>query len=182
MNDKRLTDPAPSLPQRPRFRLTPMTEEDGRQVCGWLYPEPYDRYRWPAWEQMVRQRKEFADPDIRKAQYLAVRDERGELAGYVQLFALDRAIRLGLGLRPDLCDRGYGKEVTLLAVREAAKRRPWAEIDLEVETWNRRAIRVYEKAGFRAQDEYERQAGHGAVRVLCMVWQGEPENSGVHVE
>ncbi|MDB4865867.1 MAG: N-acetyltransferase [Cohnella sp.] len=155
---------------RPLFRLEPMTEEDARQVCDWHYPEPYDRYRWLPWDQMVRQRREFADPDIRKAQYLSLRGRNRDLAGYVQLFPLDRAIRIGLGLRPDLCDKGFGKEVTLLAVQEAVRRRPWAEIDLEVETWNRRAVRAYEKAGFVASDEYERQAGHGAVHVLCMVW------------
>jgi ribosomal-protein-alanine N-acetyltransferase len=158
---------------RPLFRLEPMTEEDARQVCDWRYPEPYDRYRWLPWDQMVRQKREFADPDIRKAQYLSVRGRNRDLAGYVQLFPLDRAIRIGLGLRPDLCDQGFGKEVTLLAVQEAARRRPWAEIDLEVETWNRRAVRAYEKAGFVASEEYERQAGHGAVHVLCMVWRSD---------
>lgn len=154
----------------PNLQLRPMTESDARTLCDWRYPPPYDVYRWPAWEQMAAEGREFADREIRAAQYRSVVDENGDLAAYVQLFPLDRAIRLGLGLRPDLCGIGLGKDVVLLAAREARRLRPEAEIDLEVETWNSRAIKVYEKAGFIAADEYEKLASHGIVRVLCMTW------------
>jgi ribosomal-protein-alanine N-acetyltransferase len=158
------------------FRLEPMTAEDAADVSLWRYPAPYDRYRWPPWEQLVKDGREFADPDIRAAQYLSVRGKNGGLAGYVQLFPLDRAIRIGLGLRPDLCGIGLGGGVIGLAVEEALRRRPAAQVDLEVETWNRRAILAYKKAGFTAEDEYEKPASHGMVRILCMVWQ--PRETG----
>lgn len=159
------------MESKPAIMLDGMTEEDGQAVCGWIYPAPYDRYRWPSWETMKRQGKEFGDTDIRKAQYLSARNERGELVGYVQLFKLDRTIRIGLGLRPDCCGKGLGTIVTRMAVEEAKLRQPEAEVDLEVEQWNRRAIRAYEKAGFVVTDEYERKAAHGIVSVYCMVWQ-----------
>jgi len=154
------------------FRLCAMTESDGSRVCEWKYPPPYDRYCWPAWEHVLREAREFGDPDIRAAQYLSVRSEPGdELAAYVQLFPLDRAIRIGLGLRPDLCGLGYGASIIRLAAEEARRRRPDAEIDLEVEAWNRRAIKAYEKAEFSVQDRYQRRAEHGIVHIVCMVWQ-----------
>ncbi|WP_276357875.1 GNAT family N-acetyltransferase [Cohnella caldifontis] len=152
------------------FTLRPMTEEDARRLCEWRYPEPYDRYRWPAWEEMAKEGREFADPDIRAKQYVSFADAKGELAGYAQLFPLDRAVRLGIGLRPDLCGLGLGPEAILLAAREARRRRPDADIDLEVETWNERAVKAYKKAGFVVEDEYGKRAEHGIVRVLCMVW------------
>lgn len=90
--------------------------------------------------------------------------------GYAQLFPLDRAVRLGIGLRPDLCDRGLGPALIRLAAAEARAARPdAAEIDLEVEQWNERAVRAYEKAGFRITDSYERRASHGLVALHCMV-------------
>jgi RimJ/RimL family protein N-acetyltransferase len=156
------------------FHLRPMTEEDARRVCGWRYPEPYHVYRWPEWEEMVREGREFADPAIRAEQYVTLTEPGGELAGYAQLFPLDRAVRIGIGLRPDLCGLGLGREAILLAAEEARRRRPDAEIDLEVETWNRRAVNAYAKAGFVVEDEYERRAEHGIVRILCMVWRGKP--------
>ena len=156
------------------FQMRSMTEEDGSLICEWRYPPPYDRYRWLSWEQMKREMREFGDPAIRAAQYRSVRSGRDdELIAYVQLFPLDRAVRIGLGLRPDLCGCGHGGAVIRLAVQEAlrCKPRPDAEIDLEVETWNKRAIRAYEKAGFVPESRYDRQAEHGVVQVLCMVWQ-----------
>ena len=89
------------------MQLHPMTEKEAQAVTEWRYPPPYDVYRWPAWDDMQREEREFADPDIRAAQYLSVRDSQSQsLIGYMQLFPLDRAIRIGIGLRPDLCDQG----------------------------------------------------------------------------
>lgn len=159
---------------KPRFH--PMTEQDAQAVTEWRYPPPYDIYRWPDWEEMLRDDREFTDPAVREAQYLSVRDEDdadAPLLGYVQLFALDRAIRIGIGLRPDACGRGLGTSIVKLAVEEAARRMPGAEIDLEVEHWNKRAIRAYERAGFAIADVYTRRATHGVVNLYCMVWNGD---------
>ena len=155
----------------PSLRLEPMTEQDGRAICHWRYPEPYHLFRWPAWEDMVKQEKEFGDPLIRDRQYLAARKD-GQLVGYVQLFPMERTVRIGMGLRPDCCDRGWGTHLTRLVIQEASRRQPSAEVDLEVEKWNRRAIRTYEKAGFVVADQYDRRAVHGIVSVYCMVHRG----------
>lgn len=155
----------------PSLRLEPMTEQDGRAICDWRYPEPYHLFRWPAWEDMVKQEKEFGDPLIRDRQYLAARKD-GQLVGYVQLFPMERTVRIGMGLRPDCCDRGWGTHLTRLVIQEASRRQPSAEVDLEVEKWNRRAIRTYEKAGFVVADQYDRRAVHGIVSVYCMVHRG----------
>ncbi|BBI30793.1 GNAT family N-acetyltransferase [Cohnella abietis] len=155
----------------PHFKLDSMTEEDSRLICDWRYPEPYNLYRWPPWETMLKQNLEFGDDEIRRKQYLAVRDEHHSLIGYIQLFPMDRTLRIGMGLRPDCCDQGWGPALARLAVEEACRREPEAEIDLEVEQWNKRAIRVYEKIGFIITDGYDRRASHGYVSVFCMVWQ-----------
>jgi len=148
-----------------------MTDEDGRAICDWRYPAPYDLFRWMPWETMVKDGREFGDPRIREEQYMAVRNTgNGQLVGYVQLFPMDCTLRIGMGLRPDCCDRGWGTALAKLVVQEAIRRQPGAEIDLEVEKWNKRAIRVYEKAGFIVTDEYDRRASHGTVSVFCMVW------------
>lgn len=155
----------------PAFRFGRMSEEDGARICEWRYPPPYDKYRWPTWEHMKLAEREFGDPEIRERQYASVRDGGGELIGYVQFFPMEGVVRLGLGLRPDCCDLGWGPAFVAATVAEAARRAPEAEIDLEVETWNVRAIRAYEKAGFAQTDRYDRQSAHGIVSILCMVYQ-----------
>ncbi|RED53180.1 GNAT family N-acetyltransferase [Cohnella lupini] len=154
-----------------KLAFTSMTEQDGREICDWRYPAPYELFKWPSWESMMKDSREFADERIRREQYMAARNGHdGQLVGYVQLFPMDRTLRIGMGLRPDCCDRGWGRLLTELVVQEARRREPGMEIDLEVEKWNRRAIKVYEKAGFVVADEYERRASHGIVGVFCMVW------------
>jgi ribosomal-protein-alanine N-acetyltransferase len=158
------------MENNPVLRLDEMTEDDAEAICQWRYPAPYDSYRWPSWDSIVKEGREFGDKHIRSTQYLAVRNDQKLLIGYVQLFAMERTLRIGMGLKPDCCDQGWGPILTKLAVEEARYRQPNAEIDLEVEQWNKRAIRAYEKAGFVVTDEYERRATHGTVSVFCMVW------------
>lgn len=159
------------MKRTPPFLLQKMSEEEGQAISNWLYPAPYDLYRWPPWGTMKEQSLEFGDPSIRQDQYMAVHDKSTEqLVGYIQLFPMGQTVRLGMGLKPDCCDQGWGSALTSLAVEEANRRLPGAEIDLEVEQWNKRAIRAYEKAGFVITDEYDRRATHGTVSIFCMVW------------
>ncbi|CAI6082905.1 GNAT family N-acetyltransferase [Cohnella sp. JJ-181] len=157
---------------KPQFQIWPMSESDAAAVCEWRYPAPYEQFRWPPWTTMIRSGKEFGDPEIRRRQYVSVCDESSALVGYAQFFPMEGVVRLGMGMRPDRCGHGSGAAFARAIALEAGSRHPGAQIDLEVETWNTRAIRAYEKAGFRIADEYKRQAVHGEVAVYCMVFGG----------
>lgn len=160
------------------FRLVPMREEHGRDVCMWNYPPPYDLYHWDPWEWMVARGEEFGDPRIREAQFRSVLDESGELCGFAQFFPMVGVTRLGLGLRPDLCGKGSGTAFVRSIVSEAKRSAPGNEIDLEVLTWNQRAIRTYERAGFVITDTYERPTPDGSGEFHCMVWTGTIKEGG----
>ncbi|MCC3373830.1 GNAT family N-acetyltransferase [Cohnella sp. REN36] len=156
----------------PEFHFWPMTEQDAAAVCEWRYPPPYEMFRWLPWTLMVRQRREFGDPDIRRQQYASVCDADSRLIGYAQFFPMEGVVRLGMGLRPDCCGKGWGAAFARAIAMEASSRQPGAQIDLEVEQWNARAIRAYERAGFKIEDRYDRQASHGTISVYCMVYSG----------
>lgn len=114
---------------------------------------------------------EFGDPVLRDNQYAAVLGEDGSLVGFAQFFPLGASvIRLGLGLRPDLCGQGLGPLLVRTIAEEALRRSPGCEVDLEVFTWNTRAVRTYEKAGFRSEDTYMRPTPNGLMEVHCMVF------------
>ncbi|CAG7653078.1 GNAT family N-acetyltransferase [Paenibacillus allorhizosphaerae] len=153
-----------------RYQLIPMTEEHGPVICSWRYPAPYDLYNWNDWKHMLSRGEEFADPFIRQTQYRAVVDEAGSLCGFAQLFPMAGLTRLGLGMRPDLCGAGQGERFVRAIAEEARRLQPEHEIDLEVLIWNKRAIRVYEKAGFAITDTYERMTLTGMDTFHCMVW------------
>jgi [ribosomal protein S18]-alanine N-acetyltransferase len=163
----------------PPFSVVPLTEEYARDICTWRYDPPYDLYNWHPWEWLHSQQKEFGDPEVREAQYRAVLDRSHTLCGYAQLFPIVGVTRLGLGMKPELCGQGLGVAF-VRAIAEAAQREaPGNEIDLEVLTWNTRAIRTYERAGFVITDTYERGTPTGPASFHCMVW--EPEQPPVRL-
>lgn len=154
------------------FRVLPMTEEHAAEISTWQYDPPYNIYGWLPWDQMKALEIEFGDPQLRSQQYVSIVSNQHEqlLVGFAQLFPIEGVTRLGLGMRPSLCGKGYGLAFVSSIVNEARKRNPSHVIDLEVLTWNARAIRVYEKAGFVIDDTYERMTPEGTQLFHCMVY------------
>ncbi|MEK3884869.1 GNAT family N-acetyltransferase [Paenibacillus sp. PL2-23] len=150
--------------------IEPLSELHAAELCRWRYEAPYDVYNWPDWTDMKKDGIEFGDPVLRVQQYRSVLDPSGELVGYAQLFPLGDVVRLGLGLRPGLCGRGLGERLVRTIAQEALRSSHGAQIDLEVFVWNSRAIRAYEKAGFRIEDTYMRPVKGAEQECHCMVY------------
>ncbi|MFD1776516.1 GNAT family N-acetyltransferase [Paenibacillus rhizophilus] len=152
------------------FHVGPMTSAHARDICGWEYKAPYNIYGWLSWDQMEALGIEFGDPRIRREQYVSVLNEEDNLCGFAQLFPMEGTVRLGIGMRPELCGHGLGHLFVGAVVKEALKRYPSREVDLEVLTWNQRAIRAYRKCGFTITDTYERRTPNGDKPFYCMVY------------
>jgi ribosomal-protein-alanine N-acetyltransferase len=127
-------------------------------VSMWEYPEPYSVYDGNA-----------NDPDIvgylidpANRIYAAV-DDTADIIGFFS-FGRDAQVPgvlepadavdpdildVGLGLRPDLTGRGMGLQFFLAGLDFARRTFAPARFRLAVMKWNKRAIKVYERAGFR---------------------------------
>lgn len=154
----------------PEMTIRPLSADHAAQLCGWSYEPPYQLYNWPRWEDMIKDGIEFGDPFLREQQYAAVVDQAEELVGFAQFFPLVGTIRLGMGLRPDLCGQGLGSRLARLLAEEALRRRPDDEVDLEVLSWNVRAVRAYVRAGFRLTDTYTRLVHGTEAECHCLVY------------
>lgn len=152
------------------FHVTPMDVLHAEEICQWSYEPPYNIYGWMPWEQMEALGIEFGDPQLRKEQYVSVLNEKDELCGFAQLFPMEGVVRLGIGMRPELCGHGLGRRFVDAVVLAALQRYPGREVDLEVLTWNQRAIRTYQKSGFTITDTYERMTPTGSKPFYCMVY------------
>jgi RimJ/RimL family protein N-acetyltransferase len=150
-----------------------MEVSHAREICDWNYQAPYNIYEWMPWEQMEALGIEFGDPALRSDQYVSVVNDQGTLCGFAQLFPMEGVVRLGIGMRPDLCGQGMGRLFVNAVVQAAAARYPEREIDLEVLTWNQRAIKTYRKCGFTITDTYERLTPTGSKPFYCMVYDKE---------
>jgi [ribosomal protein S18]-alanine N-acetyltransferase len=134
------------------FTFSPLSQQDAEAIAEWRYPEPYSFYDWTADPDDLR---ELLEPTRRRDAYWAVRDEASELVGYFDFKPKDeQTVEIGLGLRPDLTGRGLGGSFLAAGLVFARTRFAPARFVLSVATFNDRAIKVYERAGFTRERIY----------------------------
>ena len=119
------------------FRVKPATGKLFVERATWRYPPPYDLYN------------DDGVPPINPERFYSVCAEDGSVAGFFYFEERGDAIFYGLGLRPDLTGRGLGAGFVKVGLEFAQARFGRRRIVLDVAEFNERAIRVYERAGFR---------------------------------
>ncbi|HET7769340.1 MAG TPA: GNAT family protein [Chloroflexota bacterium] len=162
-----------------RFVVGPIDEGAAWEVAGWVYGGAYAAYNCPAGEA-----DDFVGGILEPGNhYYAVRHGMGALVGYC-CFGPDARVPggeytevaepgeragdlddgfldVGLGLRPDLTGRGLGGAFLEAIAGFAAGQLGHRRLRVTVAAWNRRAIRLYEKAGFRASHVFTRETPGG---------------------
>lgn len=123
-----------------------ITEEEAKEVCSWKYPDEYACYNQPPYEELQEKGAMFCDP-ARKSNFRSFYDSE-QLIGFTNLAEEANEVYLGIAVHPDYCSQGYGSAIVELTCRISAELYPNKPIYLVVRTWNKRAIRCYEKAGF----------------------------------
>lgn len=143
------------------YTFAPMNRDDARAIRGWRYHGPYAVYNMDA-EGMSGDALEEEMLDLRSP-WFAVRDDSGELIGFFaygtsaelggystpHLFDEGRVLSVGLGMRPDMTGKGAGLRYVNTGLDFAREHFAPRVFRLYVMSWNHRAIRVYERAGFR---------------------------------
>jgi ribosomal-protein-alanine N-acetyltransferase len=146
-----------------RFRL--MSDQEATRISGWHYEPPYDFYDATSDPDDLR---ELLDPKRRKDAYFSVFDEGGVLVGFFQFEREGTTVDIGLGMRPDLTGRRLGVRYLLAGLEFARERFSPERFRMSVATFNERAIRVYERAGFRRGNEYMHSTNGGEYLFLSM--------------
>jgi GNAT superfamily N-acetyltransferase len=124
------------------------------ETLEWHYDPPYDFYD-PA-----------DDPPLNLERFRVVSGEDGRVEAFWYFdHPAPGVVEIGIGLRPDLCGRDLGERHMLDELEYA--RDEWSPhtFRLYVASWNDRAIRLYERLGFREVGErhvrtFERFGAH----------------------
>ncbi len=147
-----------------RFSIRPMERADAEAIADWHYDPPYDFYDFRGDPEDLG---ELLDPGAWVDDYHAV-DVDGELGGFFSFKKHGDAIEVGLGLRPDLAGKALGVEFVEAGLDYA--RRKWGprEFWLDVATFNERAKKVYERAGFERGHVWLHETRQGKVEFLRM--------------
>jgi RimJ/RimL family protein N-acetyltransferase len=146
------------------YVFRPITAPDAEEISRWRYPEPYSSYNGdPA-----------SVPGLLDSRYNyhAVTGPEGDLVGYfcfgadatvpagrrLGLYGED-ALDIGLGMRPDLTGRGLGLGFMQAGLRFARQTFSPPAFRLTVAAFNRRAVKVYEEAGFEVVQAFGDRGG-----------------------
>lgn len=146
----------------------PLTQAEKQEICAWKYAGDYAAYNLPSYESMLEKQAGFCNPR-REGNYAAWYLE-GQLVGFTNLREEDQAVFVGIGVKPEYCDRGYGQKILEEVYVLSKQRCPDKPLYLEVRTWNERAVRCYQKAGFRIIGEpFDQVTGMGPGTFYRMV-------------
>ena len=115
------------------------------EMATWRYERPYDFYDGDV------------DPVLNPERFYEALDEDGLLVGNYYFEQKGDALEIGLGLRPDLTGRGLGLEFLLAGIEFGRRRFGLPGVILNVAAFNERAIKVYERAGFRETGRHTRR-------------------------
>ena len=96
------------------------------------------------------------EPVLNPERYYEALDEQGSFVGHFYFEEKEGAVEIGLGLRPELTGQGLGLDFVIAGVKFARRRWSSRRIVLSVAAFNERAIKVYERAGFRETGRHVR--------------------------
>jgi ribosomal-protein-alanine N-acetyltransferase len=157
-----------------RFTLKPITREDAHAISRWRYSRPYAVYDGDPTSVDALLRPRYL--------YHSVYGEGGDLAGYfcfgedaqvrtgrrLGMYERESALDIGLGMRPDLTGQGLGEDFVRAGLGFARETYSPPAFRLTVATFNRRAIRVYERVGFQTVETFGAPGTHGGREWLLM--------------
>lgn len=137
------------------FVFSKVKAEEALQIATWEYPVPYQHFSLRG--------SPLATAKLMTGRYFAAWSVQGELIGFVcfgssaqltgqkehALYGDSGFLDLGLGLKPDFCDRGLGSQL-LGAAMAFAREHGWTGgFRLTVASNNLRAVKVYLRLGFK---------------------------------
>ena len=126
------------------FDIRPMSEAEAEEIIGWKYPDEYAFYDM---ERDVEDMAELRAAHVREVKYRSVYSD-DELVGFFEFSQEGTTLEIGLGLRPHLTGRGMGPAFVEAALAFGRERFQPLRFQLRVALFNKRAIKVYERAGF----------------------------------
>lgn len=148
--------------------LGAFSESQAKEVCNWVYTGIYSVYNVLPWEVFVANHWQLADEGARKEIFHAILLD-GEFIGFGRIQEVEDRIDLGIGLNPEYCGKGLGPAVMQALVNKAMSLFPNKTIGLEVRQFNERAIKCYEKVGFKLVSKYMKETINGYVQFALML-------------
>lgn len=152
-----------------------MNHDEAKQVSKWTYEEPYSIYSMDEDDDTIN--------ELTDGRYFSALDEENNLIGYYcfgeaaqvpagnQFGVYDSAdmTDIGLGIKPALCGQGLGLSFMSSGLDFARDTLSAKGFRLTVAAFNKRAIKTYQRIGFKKVDSFERVTENGSLEFWVMV-------------
>ena len=125
-----------------------MKEEYARQIIEWKYEGIYSEYSLPSYEECKIKKYGITNEDKKDDYTVYILNKEVIFYFYMKLMN-DNRIYIGVGLNPKYCDKGLGNYFLTDSIKLLKNKYPESILFLEVRSWNKRAIKAYEKIGFK---------------------------------
>ncbi|NLE75918.1 MAG: GNAT family N-acetyltransferase [Chloroflexi bacterium] len=178
----RLRSRPPTLGRSQRVELRPFQRADLEQVQGW---EPYEEVLFQQYNMprgTPRQNDAWFEHNIRRGERLYFTVTRlgdGAVIGLISLREVYRSprrasARLGIVFGAAFAGQGYGSEALPLFLTHLFGPLGFSLLKLDVAAFNGRALRLYEKCGFRRVGSFYRSAAGQRLAPEALEDDGEP--------
>ena len=113
--------------------------------------------------------EEFIDEDLRNQNDYYEALENNELVGFFCIIQQNSLIEIGLGMKPDLCGKGKGKQFVKQIINFLEYNYKFDKLIMNVALFNQRAIKVYHSCGFKDFEITSRNSNGGIYEFLTLV-------------
>ncbi|WXR60453.1 GNAT family N-acetyltransferase [Peptostreptococcaceae bacterium AGR-M142] len=129
------------------IKIKNLKKEQVRSIFDWNYQGEYKVYNMPSMDLAIRNNIGIVNDDKRDKEFFSLY-ENNDFIGYIRLIDLEDIISFGIGLKPNYCGKGYSNKVMPKILEYIKDNYNGKEIRLIVRSFNKRAIKVYDKYGF----------------------------------
>lgn len=157
------------------INIKELSYDEAVEISNWTYEEPYSMYSFDGSDAC---RNEFLNGSC----FSAV-DEADRLIGYYCFGESARVpageqfgayedkdvLDIGLGMYPGLCGKRVGLNFFIKGIEYAEEKLSRKAFRLTVASFNKRAIKVYERAGFKKVSSFKRISEFGETEFDVMI-------------
>lgn len=147
------------------YNFSEMSQEQAENIASnWHYEGKYSFYDAEADEDDLA---ELLNPQERGDKYYMVKKDNQEI-GFYCFENENGSVGIGLGMKPELTGKGLGLDFFKAGLSYAISKYNPKEITLSVATFNERAIKVYERAGFESVKTFMQDTNGSSFEFLKM--------------
>jgi [ribosomal protein S18]-alanine N-acetyltransferase len=133
------------------YEIQAISLSDAQSIAEWQYEGVYSFYDTKADKEDY---EELMNPATWGKKYYSVKNDQGTLVGYFSFDKKGEYIELGLAMSPEQVGKGNGVIFVKAGVEFIKDKFPERKILLSVASFNKRAIKVYKRVGFKYKDNY----------------------------